>query len=398
MVAGSTGKIIHITGIALLALLIVGPMAPSSGSAQEALPSPSYSSMQSFESLPDSPDDSFIPPMTTLRSIFEGFEKYPEYCSMNKGGASADERPMWSPKNVKMIDPRKYPHIHSLDNDDPNSFFYTQRPNLFNIAVEDEWDWFNLINTDRSDFTDTPFSVGEGMTIMETGLTNTRVNTPDGHSELRSLPESLFRVGISNEFELRLKWLGYQMYNETDSKSGLSASGFGGSDVDPGFKWQMFQQKDWFPMTTLVAGALLPSGTNGFSGNSVQPHFNLVQGWSVRRYIFLKHQFGLDYLTQPSFSIESPTGTSGPILAATHPTVNSYHSSVSCLYQATKHLGGFIEWYALYGPNQYTSNFVDTGLFFYLTPTIQFDCVVGTSVATPDSNTLFTKAGFSTRW
>jgi hypothetical protein len=40
----------------------------------------------------------------------------------------------------------------------------------------------------------------------------------------------------------------------------------------------------------------------------------------------------------------------------------------------------------------------DAGMFFYLTPTIQFDCVIGSSIATPDSNTLFTKVGFSTRW
>lgn len=233
---------------------------------------------------------------------------------------------------------------------------------------------------------------------MESGITNLRVNTSDAHASLRSVPETLFRIGISNEFELRVKWLGFQTLNQEDPNTGIKASAYGGGDTDLGFKWVMFQQKNWFPLTTLVGGALLPTGTNGFSGNSAQPHFNIVNGWGVRRYIYLKHQFGLDYLTQPSFSVNGPAGPTGPYLAVTHPAVNSYHSSISCLYQATKRIGGFVEWYVLYGQNQQPTNFADTGLFFYLTPTIQFDCVLGSSVAAPDNNTLFTKVGFSTRW
>lgn len=343
-------------------------------------------------------DEGCIPPMTTLSSIAEGFATHGERCFMSKGGANYPDRAMWSPINVKLVNPREYLRINSLDNDDPNSFAYTMRPNLFNIPVEDEWDWYNLINTDRPDFTDTPFSVGEGIVYLESGLTNTRASTPDNHLTLRSVPETLFRVGITNEFELRFKWLGYQMLNAENPTTGATASSFGGGDFDIGFKWVMFQQKNWFPMTTLVTGALLPTGTNGFSGNAVQPHFNIVNGWGIRRYIYLKHQIGMDNLTQPEFSVVGPIANAGPLLTASRPTVNSWHSSVSCLFQATKRIGGFVEWFAIYGQDQRPTNFTDMGIFFYLTPTIQFDCVFGTSIAAPDSETLFTKAGFSTRW
>ena len=343
-------------------------------------------------------DDSCIPPMTTLSSILQGFESYGDRLFANRPGAKANQPPMWGPSKIKIVDPREVPRITSLDNDDPNSFFYTERPNLFNIQVDDEWDWNNLINTDRSDFTDTPYTVGEGISVLETGITNTRVNSPDGHSTLRSLPESLLRTGVTNEFELRFKWLGYKMLDQKDTHTGATASAFGGSDFDLGFKWTMFQQKNWFPMTTLVGGALIPTGTNGFSGNSVQPHFNFVQGWELRRYIYLKHQFGLDYLTQPTFSVTGPTGMSGPVLTGSRSALDSYHSSISCLYQATKHIGGFAEWFVLYGQNQQTTNFLDTGFFFYLTPNIQFDGVIGSSIAAQETNTLFTKIGFSTRW
>lgn|GEM_PF-3507371 len=361
---------------------------------------PRYQSVPQYQGVshPGPDDDRFIPPMTTLGSIAEGFHKLFRGELFSHPGANFPERAYWSPATIKLVNPYEYARIEDLDNDDPNSLFYTQRPNFFNQAVPDEWDWYNLVNTDRPDFTDTPFSVGEGLSILETGIINTRVNSPDAHSTLRSMPEALLRVGITNQFELRIKWLGYQSFNMQDPKTGDNAAAFGGADTDLGFKWIMFQQKNWFPLTTLVGGALIPTGTRGFSGDSVQPHFNFVQGWGIRRYIYLKHQFGLDYLTQPSFSVNNPGGGMSPYLTANHPTVNSYHSSISCLYQATKKIGGFVEWFALYGSNQQTTHFTDAGIFYYLTPTIQLDAVIGSSIATPDSNTLFTKFGFSTRW
>lgn len=353
---------------------------------------------ESYFPVHPSEEEGFIPPMTTFESIVNGFATYPERCFLTKGGAAFGERAMWSPKNVTLANPYEYRRITTLDNDDPSSLFYTQRPNFFNIAVEDEWDWNNLINTDRPDFTDTPFTVGEGNVLMETGITNTITRASDSHSQLRSLPETLFRVGVTNQFEMRYRWLGYQLLNSEDPSTGAKAQAFGAGDIDVGFKCVLFEQRNWFPLSTLVAGAILPTGTDGFSGNSVQPHFNFVQGWGIRRYLYLKHQFGLDHLTQPSFSVDQAGGGMGATLAATHPTVNSYHSSVSCLYQATKRIGGFVEWFALYGANQKAENFADTGIFFYFTPTIQFDCVLGTSVAAAETDTLFTKVGFSTRW
>ena len=125
-----------------------------------------------------------------------------------------------------MTNPREYSRIHSLDNDDPHSFGYTQRPNLFNIQIPDEWDFTNLINTDRSDFTDTPISVGKGGTILETGFTYIRILAVDSHTEIRTTPEMLLRVGITDEFELRLKTLGYSMINQNDRTTGQSGSIF----------------------------------------------------------------------------------------------------------------------------------------------------------------------------
>jgi hypothetical protein len=384
-------------GLSLLTWLLL-PLRLSATVPQEPDFPTAYGPFEPSHAFSQCEDEPIFPPVTSLQSIFEGFEEHHDSLLADKPGARAHERSLWGTISHQVVDPREYSHIHSLDNDDPSSFWYTQRPNLFNIDVPDEWDYINLINTDRSDFTDTPVSAGKGLTMLETGFTYTRIMTSDSRIEIRTLPEALLRHGITDEFELRIKWLGYSMIDQKDLSSGQSGSIFGTNDVDVGFKYEIMQQRNWIPLSTLVAGALLPSGSNGISGNSVTPHFNFVNGWAIRRFIYLKHQFGLDYLTQPSFSVTGPASSSGAYgLVGSRSAVDSFHSSVSCLYQATKHVGGFLEWYVLYGSSQPTTNFADTGLFFYLTPNVQLDCVIGSSIASPDA-TLFTKCGFSTRW
>ena len=128
--------------------------------------------------LRSSGDDRPLPPITTLESIFDGFEEF-KGRGINNSGVGAGQRSVWSTVNFPVTNPREYNRIRSLDNDDPESFGYMQRPNLFNIQVPDEWDFTNLINTDRLDFTDTPVSVGKGGTILETGFTFTRVLNVD---------------------------------------------------------------------------------------------------------------------------------------------------------------------------------------------------------------------------
>ncbi|MEI8021522.1 MAG: hypothetical protein WCH39_25155 [Schlesneria sp.] len=83
-----------------------------------------------------SEDDQILPPLTSLESIFDGFAEHKDR-GLNNTGASAGQRAFWSTINVPITNPRDYNRIHSLDNDDPNSVGYTQRPNLFNIQVPD---------------------------------------------------------------------------------------------------------------------------------------------------------------------------------------------------------------------------------------------------------------------
>ena len=65
----------------------------------------------------------------------------------------------------------EYTHIFSTDVWDEDRFWYTNRPNILNMPVSDNWDAMKLINTDRPDFTDVATVVGKGVTQIETGYT-----------------------------------------------------------------------------------------------------------------------------------------------------------------------------------------------------------------------------------
>jgi hypothetical protein len=320
-------------------------------------------------------------------------------------GAMNGKDPLWGTPNISIARPEDYPHITSLDCDDPASFFYTLRPNMFNVPIPDEWDWLSMINTERSDFTDLTYTVGKGMSYLETGYTYQHINTPQNHTSLRSLPEALLRYGLTDELEIRLQWFGYYMLDQRDQQTGADLVNFGGSDLDVTTKYELWQQNDFLPMTVLIVGALLPTGTRGFSGGTVQPHWGMVNGWGLRRWLYLKHESGLNYLTQPTFAPTGglPAGFVNPnsivFAGSRYPAVYQWHESVSLIYHASKHFGGFVEWFDLFGTNQPNAAFLDTGVFIYPTPNVQFDAVFGHRIDEPSgTQQYFAKAGFATRW
>jgi hypothetical protein len=319
----------------------------------------------------------------------------------NGNGNRYPRRPYVEMPNIVVSDPADYSRPECLENDNPNSFWYSMRPNIFNVPVEDRWDFYNIINTDRPDFTDAVYSVGKGITYLENGFTYTKINTADLHVNTRQLPESLLRHGITDEFELRLKWSGYLMEDVIDPHSTARQSSFGAEDIDAGFKWEVLQQQNWRPMTTLVAGMTLPTGSPGTSANYVQPHFNLLFGWGFRRWLYLKQQIGCDFVHASTTQAVTPlTGSSNPTFVAVRSPPNSWHESLSLLTQWTKRVGAFHEWFMISGTgggDTRAQHFLDMGLYLYATPNVQFDVRVGRQLSNRVDE-FFTGAGFSGRW
>lgn len=321
--------------------------------------------------------------------------------------AGGEESVRYLPEGHGMIpvaDKFAYPRISALDVDDPSSLGYTYRPNLFGIELlEEEYDFYNLINTDRPDFTDATFSVGRGVTILENGYTYRIVKDHEANTAItkRSLPESLVRFGVNDELELRIKWNGYVLSDVVDHNTGLKTQVFGGDDIILAFKYEVMQQDQWAPMLTVLSGTTVPTGTNGVSSNALQPFVNVVSGWGLRRWLYLKSSAGVDWQkTSVSTLIGGGSIPQGPAVAQLRENIDLFHQSVSLLYQTSPKLGGFVEYFGfsqIGGVDNRPANYLDTGLFIYATNNVQFDVRVGTRLGERVGE-IFTGAGLSVRY
>jgi hypothetical protein len=304
---------------------------------------------------------------------------------------------------VPLTDPSEDPHVPFLDCDDRDSFWYSGRANMIGQDVPDHWDFYNLINTDRPDFTDAPYTVGKGVTLLETGYTLRKATDPINQAAQtrRSLPEALIRYGVTDEFELRLKWNGYVISELSNFQTGTHEQIFGTDDLIAAFKYEVWQQEGARPLFTVLSGSTLPSGTNGVSSNQLQPFVNGVVGWGLRRWLYLKMSAGIDWQkTSISTLIGGGSEPFGPVVLQLRDNEKIYHASVSCLFQISQRVGGFVEYFSLMptnGTDNHPADFVDTGLFYYITPHVQLDARIGERVD-GRVDEFFTGAGFSTRW
>ena len=309
----------------------------------------------------------------------------------------------WGNGDIVIGDPAEDPYLPIFLTENPISVWHLSRPNLLNVLVDDEWDFYNLINTDRPDFTDATYSAGHGVTIIETGYTFRGATDHEtlNHQTRRSLPEALVRLGLTDEFELRVKWNGYAMSNIQELATGQRDQVFGADDMILAFKWEMRQQNTWNPMLTLLSGSTLPTGTNGVSSNRVQPFINLVAGWGIRRWLYLKASTGIDW-QRISLSTVIGGGSEpvAPTILTFRDNVQVYHGSVSLLFQVSQRVGGFMEYFNLSmtgGEDNRPSNYLDTGLFIYATTNIQFDVRYGVRLS-DRVDEFFTGAGLSVRY
>ncbi|MDB5386850.1 MAG: transporter [Planctomycetaceae bacterium] len=302
---------------------------------------------------------------------------------------------------IEVTSPKEDPYLPIFESASPGSIFDLNRPNLIDSEVPDQWDFYNLINTDRPDFTDATYSVGKNIVLIESGYTFTRTRTDGMNINRGQLPEMLVRMGLTNEFELRFRWNGYILNDYKDAQTGASTQNFGGNDLNLGIKYEVLQQEQWRPMVTIVTGTTIPTGTNGVSARQLQPYFNTVLGWGIRRWLYLKASSGVEFDKggDPSRILPGSPLT-GPILVSSPDNVTLWHASTSLLYQASPRVGGFLEWYSFFSANAVDNrpaHYIDTGFYFYATPNVQYDIRVGQRLS-DRVDTLFTGAGVSFRY
>lgn len=144
-------------------------------------------------------------------------------------------------------------------------------------AAPDEDD---VIATDRPDFADSPDVVGKGRFQIEMGFERDR-DIADGVKTRNDTVPTLLRLGVSEDWELRLETEGYQHSVADDLATGQRSRLSGYSDISVGAKWHLRDGDGGRPALGLVAQWDLDTGSRSVRAQGKGGTLRLGAEWDL---------------------------------------------------------------------------------------------------------------------
>lgn len=244
------------------------------------------------------------------------------------------------------------------------------------------------IITDRPDFTESAFAVPVGRLQLEGGYTFSYDDEDGERVSDQTLPEFLLRIGVVEDFELRLGWTGWSL-TETlwreKNDAGRTVSRIDhddrGTDMIVGVKYHFLDQRGLVPDFGVIAEMSLPTGASTKTSGDVDPAVKLLWGYE------LSERFSL------TGNVNLSVPTSG-----THRFLQTA-ASVSLGVSLTESMGAYVEYFGFY-PNDIgtdCAHSLNAGLTFPITNDLQFDVRAGFGL-NDEADDFFTGAGFAIRF
>jgi hypothetical protein len=262
---------------------------------------------------------------------------------------------------------------------------------LASLSQEEDPD--GPISTDRPTFTPANTVVPRRRLQFESGFTFNNEEARGARTTVYDLPELAMRYGLSSRIEFRTFWLG-PTWSQTQTRPRRPRRPGGGlSDMEVGFKWQLFsgdKERKWIPVTALITSIFAPTGGSSTLGShTVEPYINLIYGWSLSEKLTLCGSTGYLGIRETDLGRGVPADN-----------FQRWHQSLVAFYSARERITLFYEWYGLWFTNaadNRPSYFVDGGLLYRLTTNMQLDLRAGFGLTgRPDD--FFTGVGYSVRF
>ncbi len=215
--------------------------------------------------------------------------------------------------------------------------------------------------TDRPDFTEASSTVGLGVAQLEVGYTYTHDDSAGRNTRTQSFGEPLLRVGILAE------WLEFRIalfpLEERTKQTGTSNTNRGLADLYLGIKIAMTPQEGLLPEMALIPQMNVPTGSQAFSSDSVEPGINWIYAWEINDLLSTAGS------TQGNRRIDE-TGNAYLEMA----------QSWTLGYHLTDQLGAYTEWFAMIpsgADSAQIEHYANGGFSFLLTNDIQLDLRAG---------------------
>ena len=221
------------------------------------------------------------------------------------------------------------------------------------------------IITDRPDQTESSSTIAKESLQIEMGIVvlssdNKSVNAFAG-------PSTLLRYGISENLELRI-FNQYESIKVDMDGSDEKDSGF--SDLELGFKVQLFKKEDVNTEVAFLSHAIIPTASKAFSNEKWGTINKLSISHALGKNIGLGYNVGYDYIFQ------------------TH----RFTYSAALGFSFSEKFGGYIEPYGFYAEGGLFQSFFDAGLTYLMRDNFQLDISYGLGM---NNDMQYFSAGFS---
>lgn len=204
------------------------------------------------------------------------------------------------------------------------------------------------IATDRPDQTETPAIVPKGMFQAETGFAYQKNNHT---SASWALPSTLWKYGVTENFELRL-------ITEfvTEKIDAIKISGI--APVLIGCKIKICGEKEWLPKTSFIGHLSLPNAASEkFKADYYAPEFRFTMQHTLSDKISLGYNLGSEwdgFSAEPTFIYTLTTG-----------------------YSITEKLGSYVELFGFAPRKESANHNFDGGFTYLITPNFMVDLSAG---------------------
>lgn len=160
------------------------------------------------------------------------------------------------------------------------------------------------IQTDRPDQTETPSIVPKGMLQVETGFS---FQKNDEYNKTNTLPSTLWKYGVNENFELRLitEFVSEKFNSETTS---------GLSPILIGCKIKIADEKGFWPKTSFIGHISLPNvASTDFKTDFYAPEFRFTMQHTLSKRMSFSYNLGAEwdgFSAEPTFIYTVTTGLS----------------------------------------------------------------------------------------
>ncbi len=241
------------------------------------------------------------------------------------------------------------------------------------------------LGTDRPGQSTAPYVVPPCYPQAELGWSHTESGGTGEKEKTDVAPNTLVRLGLITDLELRLGYGGYT-WQRVGGNSGSGSDSSGWSDPNVGFKFRFFEGTRWLPESAFVGTLSVPVGKNGFSSGRADPSFLFAFTNNLTDFLSFTYNLGAAWNTQEDeFSNRH--------------TLSVFQYTASLGVGITENLGGFVEFYGNAGlsASKTPAYAFDTGLTYLVLKNLQLD-VSGGAGLSDAADDWFVAAGISYRF